>query len=91
MAKRLITKHTILHYLLTIVISLIQSITSSILWLIIGGVGVVIFQTKSNSFGIIVGLPMMLVGFGMVMHDIANEIGVFYLSKNKLECVLCRK
>lgn len=91
MGNRLKTKHTIFHYLFTIVISLVQSITSSVLWLVVGGVGIIIFQTKGNSFGIIIGLPMMLVGFGMVVHDISNEIGVFYPSVNKLECILCRK
>jgi hypothetical protein len=86
-----VQKHSNWHYLATVLLTLLIALGNSILWIITGLVGLIIFQLKKTPFNLIIGLPLCLIGAGMLMNALLN---VFYATfspdYNRGLCRFCR-
>lgn len=85
-------KHTVIHYLATIIIRLGQSLVGAIIWIIIGVVGYFLFKMNTPPVNIIVGLPMLVIGIGGAINSVWSVlISVFSPRYNKGVCVFCNR
>lgn len=83
-------KHTIFHYILTIFVTFIKSLISSFVWVLVVFGGYLIYQARRNPFDIVLGIPLMLIGGGLIINklgDVANSI--FSPTYNKGVCFFC--
>lgn len=84
------SKHNIWHYLLTTFRFFLNGLVSVILWLAVGLVGLLVFQTKRPPFDFVVGLPLLLAAAGFITHALWSAIlSIFSLAFNKGSCKLC--
>ncbi|OGM34574.1 hypothetical protein A3D00_05145 [Candidatus Woesebacteria bacterium RIFCSPHIGHO2_02_FULL_38_9] len=84
--------HNVIHYLATVVWSIIKGIASSSIWIIIGAAGFLIFQAKKSPYDIILGLPLILIGAGMTINNLANIVySVFSPQYNRGVCIICKR
>ena len=85
-------KHNLIHYLFTIFYTLLKSLVSSIVWIAVGVVGLVVFQRNETPVNIVVGLPLLLAGAGVVFNKLSSVLfAIVYPAYNKGVCILCRK
>ena len=85
-------KHNIFHYFFTIFYILFKSLVSSFVWIFVTLAGYLIFQTKKTPYDIVLGIPLMLVGGGLIINklgDVANSISS--PTYNKAVCIFCSK
>ena len=83
--------HTLFHYLLTITIQLVKKIQSSGLWAIVALIGFYILQLKRSPYYLIIGVPVLLIGIGLLINSLWSIINIFSPRVNKALCPLCNK
>jgi uncharacterized membrane protein YvlD (DUF360 family) len=85
-------KHNIGHYFLTFIYILLKSLLSASVWIILSGVGYLIYNSKKTPFDLIIGLPLMLLSIGLFINNIYSAIlALFAPIYNKGVCPLCSK
>jgi len=85
-------KHNLFHYLLTIFYILFKSLVSSFVLILVCLAGYLIYQAKKTPYDIVFGIPLMLVGGGLIINklgDVANSISS--PTYNKAVCIFCSK
>ncbi|KKS32261.1 MAG: hypothetical protein UU93_C0008G0023 [Candidatus Amesbacteria bacterium GW2011_GWA2_42_12] len=83
-------KHNIFHYLITAVYLLVKSILGSIVWIVLGIVGYVVFKASVSPYYLIIGFPLMLMSLGMVVNSLwSGLLSIFSLRYNQSMCVMC--
>lgn len=86
-----VSKHNIFHYLLTAVYLLIKSILGSVIWIVLGIVGYIVFRASISPYYLIIGFPLMLMSLGMIVNSLwSGLLSVFSLRYNREMCVVCR-
>ncbi len=81
--------HNFLHYLFTAFYNLVKNLIGIAIWLTLGTIGYLIFQTKKTPFDLIIGLPLTLIGVGFVAHSLWTIILTIFSSVyNKAVCLL---
>lgn len=83
------TKHTFWHYLATVVLTLIKGVVASLVWIIVGVSGYLVYSTK-GPYGLIIGLPLILIGGGLFLNSLGSFVlSVFSPKYNKGICTFC--
>jgi len=83
-------KHNIFHYLLVILLAAIKNIIYIIIWVLVAVTGLVIFLLRRGFIGIVIGLPLLLIGIGFVVNSLWTIIlSMFSKIYNKAVCILC--
>ncbi len=83
-------RHTIFHYVFTIVWFLGAGFVSAFFWFLVGLGGFFVFQKKISPYDIVVGLPLLLVALGFIVNSVWSAIlSIFSLAFNKGSCPLC--
>ena len=83
-------KHNRFHYLLVILLAAIKNSINIIVWVLVAVVGLVILLLRRGFIGIVVGLPLFLIGIGFMVNSLWTIIlGVFSKTYNKAVCILC--
>lgn len=86
-----VRKHNIFHYLLTVVYLLCKSLFSSVLWILLGIVGYLVFKTSISPYYLIIGFPLMLMSLGMMANNLwSGLLSIFSLRYNRGMCIMCR-
>ena len=84
------TKHTAFHYLATVLLILLKSFLGASIWIVIGGGGYLIFQTKRSPYDLVFGLPLMLIGAGLIINSLSSVFYALFSPKyNKALCPFC--
>lgn len=82
--------HTMFHSIITIVSCLAQSFVWSIVGLAFATTGGVILTSKKSPFDMLLGLPMVVIGIGFIVHGFADISMCTFSSKyNKATCFFC--
>jgi hypothetical protein len=85
-------RHNVFHYLLTVIYIFLKSLVLSIIWIIIGVAGYLIFQTKRSPIDLILGLPLMFIGGGFLINNLWSVVlGIFSPTYNRGVCIWCSK
>jgi hypothetical protein len=85
-----IQKHNFFHYLFMVVYCLVETLIRSLGWFLLAIAGYLVFQTKRAPVDLIVGLPLMLVGGGLLVNSLwTGLMAVFSPDYNKEICILC--
>jgi len=85
-------KHNIFHYLFTIFYILFTSLISSFVWIFVILAGYLIYQTIRNPFDIVLGIPLMLIGGGLLINKLGDVVNsIFSQAYNKGVCIFCSK
>ena len=88
--KRNNKEHTLFHVLFIIVEYVIHGISSALIWVSIGMAGFVIFQTKASPYDILIGLPLLLIGFGLAINSLSSIVySIFSSQFNRGVCGWC--
>lgn len=83
-------RHTIIHYILVVSFTLLKSLFSNLIWLIIGLLGYLVFKNIRNPYSIILGLPLILIGVGMIVNNSHTFLLAAFSPKyNKAICFIC--
>ena len=89
--KRSNKEHTLFHVLFIIIEYIIHGISSALIWVSIGMAGFVIFQTKASPYDILIGLPLMLIGFGLAINGLSSIVfSIFSSQFNRGVCRWCK-
>jgi hypothetical protein len=82
--------HNFFHYLITVFYVLVKNVTHSFIWFLVGVIGYLILNSKKAPYDIILGLPLLLIGGGLVVNHLWGVVlSVFYPPYNKGVCVYC--
>ena len=85
-------KHNIFHYIFTAIYKFIQGIISSFIWIFVTLAGYLIFQTKKTPYDIVLGIPLILIGGGLIINKLGDSIlAVSSPRYNKAVCIFCSK
>jgi len=85
-------KHNTLHYFLTAFVFLIKGVISSFVWIMVIFVGIIIFNLHKSPYDIVIGIPLMLIAGGFVVHNLWSAVLAFFSPTfNREECRLCSK
>lgn len=83
-------KHNLRHYLLTSAYVIIVSMITSVMWFVVAVVGFYILKSGKTPWTILAGLPLLLIGGGLVMHKMTSAVlAIIAPHYNKGKCVLC--
>ncbi|MBI3485897.1 hypothetical protein HY025_03025 [Candidatus Daviesbacteria bacterium] len=83
-------KHTVFHYLIVFLFSLMKSLVGSLIWCLILIVGIILFLKFKTPFNLILGGPLVLVSGGMIINSIATAFFALVSPKyNKAICFIC--
>lgn len=84
--------HNLIHYFFTVIYKLAEGLISSLIWFFVGIAGYLIYQTKRTPFDLVFGIPLMLVGGGLVINKLWGGIlSIFSPTYNEGVCVFCEK
>ena len=84
------SKHSRSHYAQTIIQIAVQSLTGSILWVILFIVGLVVLLKYSSPVNLIAGFPLVLIGGAKLANSIWDMImSVFSPKFNQARCLVC--
>lgn len=82
--------HNLIHYLINVVYSTTRSVISSLIWIILGALGFLIYDSQSSPVNIVIGLPLILIGVGVFLNNLQTTIlSVFSPTYNRGVCILC--
>lgn len=82
--------HPFWHYILVIVVTLVKGLISEVLWFLLGLAGYFIFASRVSPYDIILGVPLLLAGFGFVVNSLWSDVlSVFSPAYNKALCFMC--
>jgi hypothetical protein len=85
-------KHNFFHNVLTFFYLLIKGLLSSLIWLLLGVAGYLLFQTKKTPYDLIIGLPLMLAGAGFLINNLWTLLlSIFSPNYLREMCPLCKK
>lgn len=84
--------HNFLHYILTVIYVFITGILSTLIFVAMSAAGYLVFRTAISPYDKIIGLPLMLLGVGLIINNLDSEfLSVFSRKFNKGICPICRK
>lgn len=82
--------HSLAHYLLVVIEYFIRGLVNSLLWLVIGYIGLLIFQQKKSPFDLLIGLPLILISIGFIGNDMQSAfLSILSPKYNSGVCRLC--
>ena len=82
-------KHNIFHYLTTIIWIGIRNLLVLLIWSLVGFVGFLVFKERESPWDLLVGLPLMLIGVGFIIHSFWTIIlTIFSPIFNKVVCAV---
>lgn len=85
-------RHNILHYLFVIFENLFKSLAVSLVWLVVAAIGYWIFIRSSLVVGWVVGVPLILIGGGLMINSLSTVIQtIFSPTYNKGVCRICSR
>jgi len=85
-------KHTIFHYIVTSVWYIGKSVIASLVWFVVGIIGVLLFYAKKGPFDLLFGLPLLVIGIGFVLNSLLNIVlSIFSPTYNRGVCILCKQ
>lgn len=85
-------KHSFFHYILTIAFETFKAVVGSSYWYILGVLGFLILRSNMSPFDIIIGLPLLVIGIGLIANSLETVfLAIFSLRFNKGICRLCEK
>lgn len=71
---------------------LIKAFVHSIFWMIIVFIGYLIFKSKKSPSDLVLGLPLIIIGFGFIMNLFWSALlSLFSPTFNKEVCMICSK
>ncbi len=83
-------KHNLFHYFLTFLFLLFKNLILSLIWIALGGVGYLVFQSKKSPIDIIIGLPLILLCIGLLINNIHTAfLALFSPKYNQAFCPFC--
>lgn len=83
-------KHTIFHWIITVFSCFIKALVWGIIGFAFVAIGSAIMNSKKSPLDILLGIPMVVVGFGFIVHGLFDvAICTFSLKYNKAVCFLC--
>lgn len=84
--------HNNWHYLLNIVLVILKGLLLSSIWILLGISGWALIQIKKSPFDLILGLPLVLIAIGFVIHSLWSAIlSIFSPEFNKSTCIFCHE
>ena len=87
-----VRKHTPIHYLVTVVFRIAQSLLGASIWIFIGAIGYFIFAMNNPPVNFIIGLPMLVIGMGGVLNSVWSVVmSVFDPRYNRGVCIFCNR
>lgn len=82
--------HNILHYLLTVLYFIVTKLVTSIVWIGIAMVGILILLSGKEPWVILAGLPLALIGGGLLVNYLSSIFFVIFdLTYNRGVCPIC--
>ena len=85
-------KHTPVHYLFTIFYTFVLSVVNSLIWITLGSVGYLVYQSMKSPYHLIIGLPLLIIGLGMTINNLGSFLLSFFSpSFNRGMCKICNK
>jgi len=82
--------HNFFHYLITVFVFLVKGILGEFVWFFVAASGYLIYKTRVTPYDMIIGVPLMLIGIGLIVNFVWSELlAVFSWKYNKEVCVIC--
>jgi len=83
--------HTVFHYILTIVWTFLKGLLDSLLWTVVGLIGLYLFYSSGSPYNILIGLPLLIIGLGVIVNSLGSDLlSVFSPKFNQGICPLCK-
>lgn len=84
--------HNPTHYLLTVISVLIKAISSSLAWLALSLIGLLLLSNRIMPWDLLIGLPLLLIAGGMVVNNLTGVLLAAFLPYyNQGICRLCKE
>ncbi len=85
-------EHNIIHYLITAVYFFVKGLLSSFIWTVFGFIGLLVLKKRISPWDILIGLPMLLIGGGLVVNNMTSlTLSIFSPKHNQGVCILCKR
>ncbi len=86
-----VQKHNFFHYFATIFYFLVTRLMASIVWVLIALVGLFIISSGREAWIILFGLPLVLIGGGLLVNYLATIVFVIFdFTYNRGVCPICK-
>lgn len=85
-------RHNFLHFTAMVLIYTVKSVISITIWGVILTIGYIIFINKKSPFDLIIGIPMIFAGIGLIINSLITLLmSLFSFKYNKGMCYWCEK